>query len=76
MEKLSNDLAESVAESVTENYTDQGYHLYIDNYYSKVWLINSFKDKGIYVGGTVLTDRSDFPKEIAISSKREGTWLH
>ena len=68
--KVKHDLAETIVESLTEHYTNQGHHLYIDNYYTKVWLLNSLKEKGIYACGTARTDRSGFPKKIAISSKK------
>ena len=50
--KVKHDLAETIVESLTEHYTNQGHHLYIDNYYTKVWLLNSLKEKGIYACGT------------------------
>ena len=67
---ISKGLAEKVVLKLTEGYQDVNHHLYLDNYYTKAWLLKSLEEKGIYASGTARVDRSGFPKEIVIASKR------
>lgn len=65
------DLAATVVKGLTESYHNLGYHLYLDNYYTKVNLLEYLFDKGIYACGTCLIDRSGFPQGIVEKSKRK-----
>ena len=67
---ISKDLAEKLVLKLTDRYQNLNHHLYLDNYYTKAWLLKSLEEKGIYSTGTVRVDRSGFPKEIIIQSKR------
>ena len=47
-----------------QNYLDQGYHLFIDNFYSSVTLDKHLFDRGTLVTGTIIDSRRDFPASL------------
>ena len=56
-------LSHRVVFDLMEGYLDKAYHLYIDNFYTSLNLIQSLKDRGTYACGTIRTNRGKFPKK-------------
>ena len=63
------DLAGTVVRQLTQHVLKQGYHLYLDNYYTEVGLLEYLYENKIYATGTARVDRSQFPKEIIMKTK-------
>ncbi len=66
---VTKDLAEKIVMQLVSTYTNLGHHLYLDNYYTKAWLLENLVNDKIYVTGTARVDRSGFSAKIAIKSK-------
>ncbi|XP_065645587.1 piggyBac transposable element-derived protein 4-like [Hydra vulgaris] len=62
-------LAGTVVRQLTEHILKQGYHLYLDNYYTKVGLLEHLYGNKLYATGTARVDRSQFHKEIITKTK-------
>ena len=60
----SKDLASRVVLQLTEPYTDKGYQLYVDNWYTSVPLFLELERRGILACGTVRSNRKYLPKAI------------
>lgn len=53
----------------------QGYHLYVDNYYSSVPLFRSLHAAGTGACGTIRKNRKDFPQQLVRQHLQRGTSL-
>lgn len=60
----SKDLASRVVKQLIEPYTNKGYRLYVDNWYTNVPLFLELEEKGVLACGTVRGNRKYLPKEI------------
>ena len=50
--------------SLTSELKGKNHHVYFDNYFTDVALLNDLADDGIYSCGTAWKDRVGFPKEL------------
>ena len=57
-------ISHDVVMTLMQNYLDQGYHLFIDNFYSSVTLAKHLFERGTLVTGTILDTRKDFPASL------------
>ena len=57
-------LGYDVVMTLMQNYLDQGYHLFIDNFYTSVTLAKHLFDRGTLVTGTIIDNRRDFPASL------------
>ena len=60
----SKDLASQVVLQLIEPYTNSGYRLYVDNWYTSVPLFLELERRGILACGTVRPNRKYLPKDI------------
>ena len=58
--KTNNGLGYDVVMNLMNGMFRQGYHLFVDNFYSSPRLFNDLYDKGCMVTGTVREDRKGF----------------
>ena len=56
--------------TLMQNYLDQGYHLFIDNFYTSVTIAKHLFDRGTLVTGTIIDSRRDVPASL----KNEKAW--
>lgn len=61
----SKDLASLVVPQVIEPYTNLGYRLYVDNWYTSIPLFLELERRGILACGTVRLNRKYLPKDIS-----------
>ena len=59
-----NGLSYDVVKELVEKYQNQGYYLYMDNFYTSPTLVNYLETVGIKATGTVNTKRRNVPKEV------------
>ena len=57
-------LGYDVVMTLMHNYLDQGYHLFIDNFYTSVTLAKHLFDRGTLVTGTIIDSRRDLPASL------------
>ena len=57
-------LGYDVVLTLMQTYLEQGYHLFIDNFYSSVTLAKGLFNRGTLVTGTILDSRRDFPASL------------
>ena len=57
-------LGYDVVMTLMQNYLDQGYHLFIDNFYASVTLAKDLFQHGTLVTGTILDSRRDLPASL------------
>ena len=60
----TNGLAYDVVMKLSSPFLDQGYRIYMDNYYTSPTLLKDLFDKNTYATGTMAKNRRGFPKEI------------
>lgn len=63
-------LGYGVVMSLSESFLNQGYHIFFDNFYTSVTLVNNLFEKGTPSCGTVTENRKGFP----VSLKGGKTW--
>jgi len=68
-ESENNSSIENVVLSLTDGLENNGYHIFMDRYYTSCSLFVKLKDKGIRATGTILQNRRGLPKEIEISNQ-------
>ena len=57
-------LGYDVVMRLMEPYFNQGYHLYVDNFYSSLTLMKHLFEKGVPATGTILETRRSFPANL------------
>ncbi|XP_020603908.1 piggyBac transposable element-derived protein 4-like [Orbicella faveolata] len=57
-------LGYDVVRKLMGDYENQGYHLYVDNFYSSMTLAKHLFQQGILFTGTILENRKDFPPSL------------
>ena len=57
-------LGYDVVMKLMQNYLNQGYHLFIDNFYTSVTLAKHLFQRGVLTTGTILVTRRDFPANL------------
>ena len=62
-------LGHDVVVRLISPYYDQGYHLFIDNFYTSVHLMKHLFQHGVIATGTILDTRKDFPANLKKGSK-------
>ena len=60
-EVSANGLGYDVVMKLMDPFFDQGYHLYVDNFYTSVTLFKDLFARGVAATGTILENRRDFP---------------
>ena len=65
---VTHGLAYHVVMDLMEQYLNQGYKVYVDNFYTSLWLFISLYEQGTLACGTVRTNRKGLPKA-AITKK-------
>ena len=56
-----NGLGYDVVTKLVQPYTNQGYNIYIDNFYTSINLLKTLQEKGFNACGTARTNRKGFP---------------
>ena len=59
-----NGLGYDVVMTLLQNYLDQGYHLFVDNFYTSMTLAKDLFHRGTLLTGTILDSRRDFPASL------------
>ena len=54
-------ITESIPATVMQKYLNKGHHLFIDNYYTSIFLAEYLMQNGTYVTGTISRHRKHFP---------------
>lgn len=67
----SKDLASRVVLQLIEPYTNSGYRLYVDNWYTSVPLFLELERRGILACGTVRPNRKYLPKDIVDAKQQQ-----
>ena len=62
-------LGHDVVVRLISPFYDQGYHLFIDNFYTSVHLMKHLFQHGVIATGTILDTRKDFPANLKKGSK-------
>ena len=57
-------LGYDVVRKLMGDYENQGYHLYVDNFYTSMTLAKHLFEQGILFTGTILENRKDFPASL------------
>ena len=57
-----------------KDYLSQGYHLYMDNWYNLVGLVEELTWLGTYVVGPVNKQRKGLPKKMLKAKLKKGKW--
>ena len=57
----ANGLGYDVVMKLMNKFLDQGYHLYVDNFYTSVTLFKDLFARGVAATGTIIESRRDFP---------------
>ena len=57
-------LGYDVVRKLMGDYENQGYRLYVDNFYSSMTLAKHLFEQGIFFTGTILENRKDFPASL------------
>ena len=57
-------LGYDVVRKLMRDYENQGYHLYVDNFYTSMTLAKHLFQQGILFTGTILENRKDFPASL------------
>ena len=57
-------LGYDVVMKLMQNYLNQGYHLFIDNFYTSVTVAKHLFQHGVLTTGTILDTRRDFPANL------------
>ena len=60
----ANGLGHDVVMNLAGPFLDQGYRIYIDNYYTSPQLLKDLYEKKTYATGTMASNRKGFPEEI------------
>ena len=63
-EVSKNGLGYDVVLRLMQNYLDQGYHLFIDNFYTSMTLAKDLFNRGTLLTGTIVDSRRDFPASL------------
>ena len=50
--------------TLMQNYLDQGYHLFVDNFYMSMTLVKDLFHRGTLLTDTILDSRRDFPASL------------
>lgn len=66
-------LATRVVFDLMNPYLDKGYHLYIDNFYTSLKLIQELEKRKTYTCGTVRVNRGEFPKAFKVANLDVGS---
>ncbi|KAL9952183.1 hypothetical protein ACROYT_G039398 [Oculina patagonica] len=65
----ANGLGYDVVMKLMDPFFNQGYHLYVDNFYTSVTLFKDLFDRGVAATGTILENRRDFPVNLKNSKQ-------
>ena len=57
-------LGYDVVMTLMHNYLNQGYHLFVDNFYTSMTLAKHLFERGTLLTGTILDSRRDFPASL------------
>ena len=57
-------ITERIPATLMQNCMNKGHHLFIDNYYTSVSLVDYFIRNGTYITGTIRENRKNFPGEL------------
>jgi hypothetical protein len=57
-------LAYDVVITLCESLVHQGYHVYFDNFYTSIALLEALYDRGLLACGTAQKNRRRFPEEL------------
>ena len=57
-------ITERIPATLMQNYLNKGHHLFIDNYYTSIPLVEYFSRNGTYVTGTIRENRKQFPGDL------------
>ena len=60
----TNGLAYDVVMKLASPFLDQGYRIYMDNFYTSPVLLEDLFEKGTYATGTMAKNRKGFPEEV------------
>ena len=66
-------LATRVVFDLMKPYLDKGYHLYVDNFYTSLKLIQELEKRKTYACGTVRINRGEFPKAFKVANLDVGS---
>ena len=65
----ANGLGYDVVMKLMNKFLDQGYHLYVDNFYTSVTLFKDLFARGVAATGTIIESRRDFPLNLRNSKQ-------
>ncbi len=60
----ANGLGFDVVVQLMQRFLNQGYHLFVDNFYTSVTLFKHLFTKGVHATGTIMETRRDFPPSL------------
>ena len=60
----ANGLGYDVVMKLIRPFVNQGYHLFVDNFYTSVTLFNDLYNPGVLATGTIMETRRDFPASL------------
>ena len=76
-EVVVNTLAHRVVFGLLENYLDRNHHLYIDNFYTSLKLVEDLVERNTFTCGTIRKDRANFPCEFKkLKLLKRGEMVH